>query len=164
MSDCLNASAATTARTEKSGHRGLIATALGRGIRKRCPHCGEGRLFSGWSQLERCSSCGLVFEPSPGDTWAFTIIGDRLPIAVMIVLIYFGVTRFHPVLGLTLMVALLAVIVWTSQNRWGAGVALHYVSRVYWPDPAGPIPPLAVSTARKTPGPGCSDTIEQITP
>jgi uncharacterized protein (DUF983 family) len=67
-----------------------IATALRRGLRKRCPHCGEGRLFSGWSQRQRCSHCGLVFVRNPGDTWAFTIIGDRLPIAVMIVLIYFG--------------------------------------------------------------------------
>ena len=58
----------------------LISTALRRGLRKRCPHCGEGRLFSGWSHLERCSICGLVFARNPGDTWAFTIIGDRLPI------------------------------------------------------------------------------------
>ncbi len=58
----------------------LISTALRRGLRKRCPHCGEGPLFSGWSHLERCSVCGLVFVRNPGDTWAFTIIGDRLPI------------------------------------------------------------------------------------
>ena len=64
----------------------LISTALRRGLRKRCPHCGEGRLFSGWSHLEQCSMCGLVFGRNPGDTWAFTIIGDRLPIAAMIVL------------------------------------------------------------------------------
>jgi len=31
-----------------------------------------------------------VYERSPGDTWAFTIVGDRLPVAVIIVLIYFG--------------------------------------------------------------------------
>ena len=80
----------------------LIGTALRRGLRKRCPHCGEGRLFSGWSHLERCSICGLVFARNPGDTWAFTIIGDRLPIAAIIVLIYFGVVRSHPVLGVTL--------------------------------------------------------------
>ena len=30
----------------------LISTALRRGLRKRCPHCGEGRLFSGWSLLD----------------------------------------------------------------------------------------------------------------
>jgi uncharacterized protein (DUF983 family) len=119
----------------------LIRTALGRGLRGRCPHCGKGRLFSGWSFLERCAICGLVFARNPGDTWAFTIIGDRLPIAVMIVLIYFGVVRAAPALGLTMLVALVALAIWTTPNRWGAGIALHYLSRVYWPDPADPIPP-----------------------
>src|SRR3954469_18713887 len=109
----------------------LFTTALGRGLRKRCPHCGEGRLFSGWSLLERCSSCGLVFAPNPGDTWAFTILGDRLPIGAIVLLLYFGVVRSHPVLGLMLAVVLLAVLVWTAPNRWGAGIALHYLSRVY---------------------------------
>ena len=119
----------------------LIRTALRRGLRKRCPHCGEGPLFAGWSQLERCSACGLIFEPTPGDTWAFAIIGDRLPLAVMIVLIYFGVMRSHPVVGMTMLVVLAVLVVWTAPNRWGAGIALHYLSRVYWPDPADSLPP-----------------------
>ena len=119
----------------------LIRTALRRGLRKRCPHCGEGPLFSGWSHLERCSVCGLVFSRNPGDTWAFIIIGDRLPLAAMIVLIYFGVGRFHRVAGLTMLVVLAALVVWTAPSRWGASIALHYLSRVYWPDPADPVPP-----------------------
>ena len=45
-------------------------------------------------------------------------------------------------LGLTLLVVLAALVVWTAPNRWGAGIALHYLSRVYWPDPADPFPPL----------------------
>jgi len=119
----------------------LIRTALGRGLRNRCPHCGEGRLFSGWSFFESCSICGLVFARNPGDTWAFTIIGDRLPIGVMIVLIYFGVVRSYPVLGISMLVVLTALAIWTTPNRWGVSIALHYLSRVYWPDPADPIPP-----------------------
>jgi uncharacterized protein (DUF983 family) len=119
----------------------LIGTALRRGLRKRCPHCGEGRLFSRWVQLEHCSVCGLVFTRNPGDTWAFTIIGDRLPVGAMIVLIYFGVQRVHRTLGLALLVVLGALVIWTAPNRWGAGIALHYLSRVYWPDPADAIPP-----------------------
>jgi hypothetical protein len=83
----------------------------------------------------------LVFARNPGDTWAFTIIGDRLPLAAMIVLIYFGVLRSHHVLGLTLLVVLAVLVIWTAPNRWGAGIALHYLSRVYWPDPADAIPP-----------------------
>ena len=47
----------------------LISTPLRRGLRKRCPHCGEGPLFSGWPQFERCSICGLVFVRNPGDIW-----------------------------------------------------------------------------------------------
>jgi uncharacterized protein (DUF983 family) len=122
------------------GRSKLIAMALRRGLRKRCPHCGDGRLFSGWSFFERCSTCGLVFTRNPGDIWAFTIIGDRLPVGAIIVLIYFGVVRSHPELGLSLIVALAVLAIWTTPNRWGAGIALHYLSRVYWPDPADPIP------------------------
>src|SRR5687767_9181301 len=102
--------------------RPVIITALKRGLRKRCPHCGVGPLFSGWSFFERCSSCGLVFVRNPGDTWAFTVIGDRLPIAAMILLIYFGVVRSHPVLGVAMMIAALALLLWTAPNRWGAGI------------------------------------------
>jgi uncharacterized protein (DUF983 family) len=119
----------------------LISTALRRGLRKRCPHCGEGRMFSGWRQLERCSTCGLVFTRNPGDIWAFTILGDRLPIGAIVLVIYFGIVRSYPALGLTIMGVILALLVWTSPNRWGVGIALHYLSRAYWPDPADPIPP-----------------------
>jgi uncharacterized protein (DUF983 family) len=119
----------------------LIASAIGRGARKRCPHCGEGALFSGWAHhLERCPRCGLVYERNPGDTWAFTIIGDRLPLGLLVVLVYFGIFRAHRVLGVVTFVLVGLLFLWTSPNRWGIGIALHYLSRVYWPDPADPVP------------------------
>ncbi|HTK29644.1 MAG TPA: hypothetical protein VL309_08845 [Vicinamibacterales bacterium] len=120
----------------------LFWTAIGRGIRRRCPHCGEGRLFGRrWTHLERCDRCGLVYERNPGDTWAFTVIGDRLPIAVIIAVIYFGLGRGHRWAALALIAVLGVVVVWTAPNRWGVGIALHYLSRVRWPDPADPVPP-----------------------
>jgi uncharacterized protein (DUF983 family) len=120
----------------------VISRALGRGLRKRCPHCGQGPLFSGFAHhLERCSVCGLIYERNPGDTWAFTIIGDRIPVAAVIILIYFGVVRSHPVLGAVVFVVVGIGLVVTAPNRWGLGIALHYVSRIYWPDPADPVPP-----------------------
>ena len=122
-----------------------------RGLRKRCPHCGEGPLFSGWRQLERCTVCGLVFARNPGDTWAFTVIGDRLPIGAIMVLIYFGVVRSYPVVGLSMLIVLAVLVVWKAPNRWGVGIALHYLSRVYWPDPADPIPPPCRTPARRSP-------------
>ena len=62
------------------------------------------------------------------------------PVAAIIVIIYFGIVRSHPVLGFASIVALGVVLVWTAPNRWGAGIALHYLSRVYWPDASDPVP------------------------
>jgi len=134
-----------------SARRDLIGIALRRGLSKRCPHCGEGALFAGWHHLERCSVCGLVFERNPGDTWAFTIIGDRLPVAAIIVLLYFGFGRSHRVLGWAAFAVMGVLLVLTAPNRWGAGIALHYLSRVFSPDPADPIPPAYKISAGKDP-------------
>ena len=128
-----------------------ISTALWRGLRKRCPHCGHGPLFSGWTQRERCSHCGLVFEANPGDTWAYNMITGRLPVGVMILLIYFRVGS-SPGLGLTILGLLLALVIWTTPNRWGAGIALHYLVRLHWPDPADQIPPPHVTGPADKPG------------
>jgi hypothetical protein len=68
------------------------------------------------------------------------VIGDRLPIAGVIVLIYFGISRSHPLLGFGAIAVLGVVLVWTAPNRWGVGIALHYLSRVFWPDPEDPVP------------------------
>src|SRR5437867_7741472 len=107
--------------------RRQVGTALRRGAARRCPHCGKGGIFVGWAHhLERCSVCGLVYEKNSGDTWAFTIIGDRLPLALMIVLVYFGVFRAHHLLGLAAFAALGALFAWTLPNRWGVGIAMHY--------------------------------------
>ncbi len=120
----------------------VMGSAIGRGLRKRCPHCGQGTLFSGWGRHEeRCRYCGLVYERNSGDTWLFTIIGDRIPIAILVVAIYFGVARTHIVAGALLFLVAGIGIVWTAPNRWGIGIALHYLSRLYFPDPDDPVPP-----------------------
>jgi uncharacterized protein (DUF983 family) len=122
-------------------NRRLVLTAIGRGVRKRCPHCGKGALFARWAHhLERCPACGLVYERNPGDTWACTVIGDRIPVGVGIGLLYFGFGRSRHAAGYAALVCLAALLIWTSPNRWGIGIALHYLSRVAWPDPADPIP------------------------
>src|SRR5579859_1390858 len=115
--------------------RELIVIALRRGWSKRCPHCGRGRLFSGWAHhLDRCDVCGLVYERNPGDTWAFTVIGDRVPVGALVALIYVGLFRVNRTAGIVAFTVLAIAFVWTSPNRWGVGIALHYLSRVYWPD------------------------------
>ena len=58
----------------------------------------------------------------------------------MIVVVYFGVFRANRALGVALFAVLGVAFIATSPYRWGIGMVLHYLSRVYWPDPADPVP------------------------
>jgi uncharacterized protein (DUF983 family) len=41
---------------------------LWRGLRRRCPRCGEGRMFAGYlSVRETCEVCNMAFEPLRSD-------------------------------------------------------------------------------------------------
>lgn len=116
--------------------------ALGRGLMNRCPHCGVGRIYTGWAtEVKKCPHCELVYEPTEGDTWAFTIIGDRIPVAAGIIVVYFELgSRLGPAALVAVMVVLSAVLLWTAPNRWGVGVALLYLQRTRWPDPLDKLP------------------------
>ncbi len=61
----------------------------------------------------------------------------------MVVIIYFGIFRAHHAAGVAVFALMGVLLVWSSPNRWGVGIALHYLSRVFWPDPADPVPPPA---------------------
>jgi uncharacterized protein (DUF983 family) len=119
----------------------LIRAAVRRGWQKRCPHCGRGPLYNGWIDLfDRCSVCGLVYERNRGDAWMFVNVADRLFIAALLAVVFFGTHRTHPRLTVLVFLVVGAVLVWTTPNRWGVCTALHYLVRVYAPDPDDPIP------------------------
>jgi uncharacterized protein (DUF983 family) len=116
-------------------------------IRRTCPHCGRGSVLDGWvTTRDRCSECGLVFQKNPGDTWAFWILGDRIPVVIALAAVYFGL-RPHTWLQVTLFFGTFAtMLVATIPQRMGFIVALHYLSRRCWPDEDDPIPSVVPST------------------
>lgn len=117
-----------------------IGVALRRGLRRRCPQCGQGQLFRrGLKTYERCSECNLLYQRDYGDTLMFMIITDRIPILFGIAFLYFGI---HPTGWLStafffgaLSVPLLA----TLRERQGLALALDYLLRVYLRDPSDEI-------------------------
>lgn len=116
--------------------------AIKNGLSRKCPHCGQGPLLDGWSTVrDRCPSCGLVYERSAGDTWAFWIIGDRIPIAVAIALVYFGLGPRSWWQGGAFIGACVIVLIATIPQRMGLVTALDYLSRRWWPDPDDVLPP-----------------------
>lgn len=117
-----------------------IRTVLGRGLRTKCPRCGEGELFRRWIEThERCPKCNLLYQRNYGDTWMYMLILDRIPILVAIALLYFGfrATSWYAIAGFAAMMAI--PLLATMRNRQGLALALDYLSRVYLPDPSDEI-------------------------
>jgi uncharacterized protein (DUF983 family) len=142
-----------------------VWTILHNGLRRKCPHCGQGPLLEGWLALRHeCSVCGLIYERNAGDTWAFWIIGDRIPIGVAVAALYFGFGPQSLVQVIVFAAVLLTVLIGTTPYRLGVVVALDYLTRRWWPDPADILPsappPLPAGGTRQgaasRPGPGVS--------
>ena len=55
-------------RDSASGEKRDVWTALRRGLRGRCPRCGQGKLFRAFLKVaDHCSVCGLDFTPHRAD-------------------------------------------------------------------------------------------------
>ena len=118
----------------------MIATLL-RGLRKRCPHCGQGRLFVRWVTLHaRCANCGLVFIRDQGDTWLFYVLWDRVPIFVGIAAIYFGFQITHWTQAVAFFLGIAVPLLVTLPQRQGFAIAASYLSRMYFRDPSDRLP------------------------
>jgi uncharacterized protein (DUF983 family) len=62
-----SASAHPTTPQTSPGSSTLLATQISRGLRLRCPVCGQGKLFRGWfTMYETCPHCHFRYERSPG--------------------------------------------------------------------------------------------------
>jgi len=114
-----------------------IRTALWRGIRQRCPRCGEGKLFQRWIVAhDRCSSCDLLYQRNYGDIWMFTNIMDRVPVFFGVAALFFGF-RAHNLATALIFLAIMAVpMILTVPHRQGFAFALDYLWRVYLRDPS----------------------------
>jgi uncharacterized protein (DUF983 family) len=94
---------------------------------------------------DRCPVCGLVYQRNAGDTWAFWIVGDRIPVGVAIAIVYLGFGPRSWIQGAFFLGALVLLLIATIPQRMGVVIALHYLSRRYWPDPDDPIPPAGTT-------------------
>lgn len=64
--------------------------ALGRGLRKRCPVCGSGELFTSFFTMrERCPGCGLTFEREEG-YWLGAMVVAMTVVIVLFAAVFVG--------------------------------------------------------------------------
>jgi uncharacterized protein (DUF983 family) len=65
---------------------------LWRGLRKKCPVCGGGRLFTGWFTMkDDCPTCGLHFEREEGFFLGAFVINIAVTEGAMLVALIAGV-------------------------------------------------------------------------
>ena len=118
-----------------------MRTVLLRGLRRRCPHCGNGALFRRWiTAFDRCSACGYRFQRNYGDTWFFWILTDRIPLFIAIVAIYWGFVPRGALASVAGFLAIALPLIVTMPQRQGLGIALDYLSRVHMRDPSDEFP------------------------
>lgn len=103
-----------------------------RGWKKRCPSCGEGRIFSRWiDRYDHCSSCGYRYEENEGDLWAFWVFSDRFFVVAALAagLILSGNTGLSPLMewfvrgSLFLVIAFFLIV--TMPQRLGCCIAFE---------------------------------------
>ena len=102
--------------------------ALSRGLRQRCPRCGEGDLFAGWNRLhEKCAVCGLAFERRSGDTWFFMYMSTAGLTGLLVVTMFLLRPRVLWIGQLVVCVAAVVLIGLSLPYRKGIAVALDYL-------------------------------------
>jgi uncharacterized protein (DUF983 family) len=105
---------------------------LWRGVRKKCPQCGQGPLYRRWMMLhERCPVCGLQYLANRGDLWGPLVLLDRvLFIIPLVVLFYFRVLNATLPVLLTIGANLLFLLIYTMPHRNGISLAIDYLIRL----------------------------------
>jgi uncharacterized protein (DUF983 family) len=118
-----------------------VWTAMKRGLRSRCPRCGEGKLFRAFLKVDNnCSVCGLDFTPHRADDLpaylVIIIVGHIVvPTALMIE------TNYSPPVALQLAIYLPVTLVFSLlllQPVKGAVVGMQWALRMHGFDEQNP--------------------------
>lgn len=117
---------------------------LARGLAKRCPVCGQGRLFRRWfTMVDRCPRCQLRFERIEGHWVGSLGMNTIVSFTVLFVVVVAGLVLSHPVYRmapLVLAASLTAVVIPlaffpSSRTLW---TAIDLIMRPLEPDEARP--------------------------
>ncbi|MFM2081732.1 MAG: hypothetical protein RL380_423 [Verrucomicrobiota bacterium] len=108
-----------------------LKTLVARGLRKKCPQCGEGAVYvRGLKVRENCAHCGLQFLPDQGDLFGPLVFLDRaLFLIPFVVLFYFNVWHPNKIIFIGVGALFVGVLIFTTPNRNAVSLALDYLVR-----------------------------------
>lgn len=113
------------------------STVILRGLKKRCPRCGLGRLFASWYTLHtRCDRCHLEIEPRDGDTFGFMYLTTAFFTGIILLVMWFVRPDNILLAQSIILVTALTLMIGTLPNRKGLALAVDYLVRCKMsPDP-----------------------------
>jgi uncharacterized protein (DUF983 family) len=101
---------------------------FGRGLRMRCPRCGEGPIFRRWwtySEHTNCPRCDLRYDPR-GESLAFMYLSTAFITGLMFIVLVTMPPKNLGAYRLGLIAAALALYLGTMPFRKGLAIALNY--------------------------------------
>ena len=112
-----------------------LKPALWKGFSRKCPNCGEGRLFDGYLKVnDRCPSCNedLTHQRTDdGPAWAtMLVVGHMIPPLVMG--IYEGFENPSPLVVALILIAVMTILTLLLLPRIkGVFVAIQWANRMH---------------------------------
>jgi uncharacterized protein (DUF983 family) len=105
-----------------------LKTLLARGVRKKCPQCGQGPLFKRYNIMyDNCSVCGLKYLEDEGALFGYLFLVDRaLFIFPLVVMIFFRSYVPNAYWFYVACVVLIFFAIYTVPHRTGVSLALSY--------------------------------------
>jgi uncharacterized protein (DUF983 family) len=116
-----------------------VGLSLLRGLRQRCPHCGEGALFYRYLKVNReCPACGLHLDRYPSDDgpayFTILLVGHLVIAPILLFPIVWQASPW--IVAPVLLTALAALTLLLLPRVKGAVVGLLYAHRVHREDAA----------------------------
>lgn len=118
---------------------------LFRGARKRCPRCGERRIFPSWFRLARaCPRCGLLFEKETGGFLGAMTLNYVASVGVWLVVLGIWLALTVPDVPVTAMLVVSAVLLvvvplWFYPRSKGIWAAVEFLVLRGDPDYRAPV-------------------------
>jgi uncharacterized protein (DUF983 family) len=116
-------------------HRSAVGVSMLRGLRGRCPHCGEGKLFYRYLKVEPvCQTCGHDLDRYPADDGPayFTVLLVGHLVIVPFLIFFAPLIWKAPVLILvpSALIAVAAITLLTLPVVKGAFIGLTYALNI----------------------------------
>lgn len=110
-----------------------VIVAIVRGLRRRCPACGKGRIFSTWYTSNTCCPvCRTNFDRLQDHTWAFMYLSTAMLTGIMVVSMFVFVPASFGRGVILVAVAAVALIVGTLPTRKGLALAIEWLIELAW--------------------------------